>query len=56
MAMDFKARIRSLQESLAKHRVDAMLLTHMPNVRYLCGFTGKLRRAAGRPQNSRVTH
>src|SRR5436190_7550385 len=40
MAMDFKARIRALRESLERHRVDSMLVTHMPNVRYLCGFTG----------------
>src|SRR3954454_201555 len=40
MAMDFKARIRALQESLERHRVDALLVTHMPNVHYLCGFTG----------------
>src|SRR3954466_10711084 len=40
MAMDFKARIRSLQESLERNGVNAILVTHMPNVRYLCGFTG----------------
>jgi Xaa-Pro aminopeptidase len=38
--MDHKARIRTLQQSLTRHHVDALLVTHMPNVRYLCGFTG----------------
>jgi len=40
MAMNFKSRIKSLQLSLERRRLDAMLVTHMPNVRYLCGFTG----------------
>src|SRR5437588_524840 len=40
MAMDFKGRIRSLRQSLERQHVDAMLVTHIPNVRYLCGFTG----------------
>jgi Xaa-Pro aminopeptidase len=38
--MDHKGRIRRLQAQLAKLRVDYLLVTHMPNVRYLCGFTG----------------
>ena len=38
--MDHKGRIRRLQAHLAKLRVDHLLVTHMPNVRYLCGFTG----------------
>src|SRR5437762_470064 len=38
--MDHKARIKNLQHSLVRHRLDALLVTHMPNVRYLCGFTG----------------
>ena len=40
MAMDFKARVRDFQRELLRQRVDALLVTHMPNVRYLCGFTG----------------
>jgi Xaa-Pro aminopeptidase len=40
MAMDFKSRISALQASLRSQRVDSMLVTHLPNVRYLCGFTG----------------
>src|SRR2546430_17518076 len=38
--MDYKARQRRLQESLQRNRLDALLVTHLPNVRYLCGFTG----------------
>ena len=38
--MDHKSRIKQIQQSLQRHRVDALLVTHMPNVRYLCGFTG----------------
>lgn len=40
MAMDFKSRVRKLQQVLGSQRVNALLVTHMPNVRYLCGFTG----------------
>ena len=40
MAMDFKARVRTLRQALGNHRVDALVVTHMPNIRYLCGFTG----------------
>ncbi|HEU5403098.1 MAG TPA: Xaa-Pro peptidase family protein [Terriglobales bacterium] len=29
-----------LRAAIAKARVDAILVTHLPNVRYLCGFTG----------------
>jgi Xaa-Pro aminopeptidase len=38
--MDFLARQRRLQTALPEHRLDALLVTHLPNLRYLCGFTG----------------
>lgn len=38
--MDHVSRLRELQASLADHRLDALVVTHLPNVRYLCGFTG----------------
>src|ERR1700730_1811662 len=38
--MDYKARQRRLQESLQPNRLDALLVTHLPNIRYLCGFSG----------------
>jgi Xaa-Pro aminopeptidase len=38
--MDYKARQRRLQESLHRNRLDALLATHLPDVRYLSGFTG----------------
>jgi Xaa-Pro aminopeptidase len=38
--MDYHSRIKQTQQSLQRHRLDALLVTHMPNVRYLCGFTG----------------
>lgn len=38
--MDHKARQQRLQKMLSAHRLDALLVTHLPNVRYLCGFTG----------------
>jgi Xaa-Pro aminopeptidase len=35
--MDYPARILRL---LASNRFDSLLITHLPNVHYLCGFTG----------------
>jgi len=38
--MDHLVRQRRLRAELADGRLDALLVTHLPNVRYLCGFTG----------------
>jgi len=38
--MSFSKRLQTLSRSLATLRVDYLLITHLPNVRYLCGFTG----------------
>jgi Xaa-Pro aminopeptidase len=38
--MDHLGRQQRLQESLSNYRLDALLITHPANVRYLCGFTG----------------
>ena len=38
--MDYSGRIWRLQERLAHNRLDLLLVTHVPNIRYLCGFTG----------------
>ncbi len=38
--MDHRGRQQRLQNSLSTHRLDALLVAHPPNVRYLCGFTG----------------
>ena len=38
--MDYPGRVRRLRAALAKQRLAAVLVTHLPNVRYLCGFTG----------------
>ena len=38
--MDYRGRQKCLMEKLALHRVGNVLVTHPPNVRYLCGFTG----------------
>lgn len=39
-SMNFKARQKKLQIALHQNRLDGLLLTHLPNVQYLCGFTG----------------
>ena len=36
----FLARQKKLREHLATTRFDAFLISHLPNIRYLCGFTG----------------
>src|ERR1700688_2693178 len=38
--MDFLARQQQLRNQLPANRVDALLISHLPNIRYLCGFTG----------------
>ncbi len=38
--MDHRSRQRKFAAALEESRVDAFLVTHLPNVRYLCGFTG----------------
>jgi Xaa-Pro aminopeptidase len=38
--MDFTGRQKRLREPLSSSRLDALLISHLPNIRYLCGFTG----------------
>ncbi len=38
--MDFESRQKKLREHLATTRFDGLLISHLPNIRYLCGFTG----------------
>jgi Xaa-Pro aminopeptidase len=38
--MDYATRQKELAAALPSVGVDALLVTHLPNVRYLCGFSG----------------
>jgi Xaa-Pro aminopeptidase len=38
--MDFRSRQEKLREQIAARGFDALLVSHLPNIRYLCGFTG----------------
>jgi Xaa-Pro aminopeptidase len=38
--MDHAGRRHRLLSALQKNRLDSLLVTHLPNIRYLCGFTG----------------
>jgi Xaa-Pro aminopeptidase len=38
--MDHKGRQQHLRDALSTQRLDALLITHLPNILYLCGFTG----------------
>jgi len=38
--MDYRLRQQRLRSQLDQHSLDVLLLTHLPNIRYLCGFTG----------------
>ena len=38
--MDHAARQAKLREHLATTRFEGLLISHLPNIRYLCGFTG----------------
>jgi Xaa-Pro aminopeptidase len=39
-SMDHRSRLTKLRTDFDRIHVDALLVTHLPNVRYLCGFTG----------------
>ena len=38
--MDHAGRLGRLRSSLEENRLDTLLVTHLPNIRYLSGFTG----------------
>jgi Xaa-Pro aminopeptidase len=38
--MNFLPRQKKLREQLSSTGLDALLVSHLPNIRYLCGFTG----------------
>lgn len=38
--MDHAGRLSRLRLALGENSLDSVLVTHLPNVRYLCGFTG----------------
>ena len=38
--MDHAGRLGRLRFGLEENNLDALLVTHLPNIRYLCGFTG----------------
>jgi Xaa-Pro aminopeptidase len=39
-SMDHKGRLKRLRTVFETNSLDALLVTHLPNIRYLCGFTG----------------
>ncbi len=38
--MNFSLRQKNLRQQLSESKIDAILVSHLPNIRYLCGFTG----------------
>jgi len=38
--MDYKGRLAHARLALDRTHLDALLVTHLPNIAYLCGFTG----------------
>jgi len=38
--MDHQGRRTKIQSVLSQNRLDALLVSHLPNIHYLCGFTG----------------
>jgi Xaa-Pro aminopeptidase len=37
---NFAHRLRALRRNMQKEGIEALLITHLPDVRYLCGFSG----------------
>jgi Xaa-Pro aminopeptidase len=40
LPMNYAGRLKTISHALHGAGIDALLVTHLPNVRYLCGFTG----------------
>jgi Xaa-Pro aminopeptidase len=40
LGMDYKLRQNELRKRLASSQLDSLLVSHLANIRYLCGFTG----------------
>src|SRR5205823_9320885 len=38
--MDYKGRLVRLRRALSDQKLNGLLVTHLPNIHYLCGFTG----------------
>src|SRR3984893_11422769 len=38
--MDHAGRLSRLRSALGENDLDSLLVTHLPNIHYLCGFTG----------------
>jgi Xaa-Pro aminopeptidase len=38
--MNHRARLERLQQTITERRLNVLLVSHLPNIRYLCGFTG----------------
>ena len=38
--MNHARRLRALRRSMKEHSVESLIITHLPDVRYLCGFSG----------------
>jgi Xaa-Pro aminopeptidase len=38
--MDQNSRLQRTQAAIEQRRLNALLVSHLPNIRYLCGFTG----------------
>jgi Xaa-Pro aminopeptidase len=50
--MNEASRLRALRRAMSRENIEGLLITHLPDVRYLCGFTGSNAALAITPRKS----
>ncbi|HXW93922.1 MAG TPA: Xaa-Pro peptidase family protein [Terriglobales bacterium] len=52
--MDYQARQEKVRSAIGDYHLDGLVVTHLPNIRYLCGFAGSAGALVVLPQSNNV--